>query len=268
MTDLLRAAVAAARRSAIGRERHWQDRTAAAPARPPHAFRTSLSAPGIRIIAECKRRSPSRGILRADYDPGAIASSYETAGAAAISVLTEPTFFDGSLDHLREVRDAVTIPVLRKDFVVTEFQIVEAQRAGADAVLLIVGALDDGELRRLLTVADRAGLDALVEVHDDEELERALGAGASIVGVNSRDLRTLTVSLDTFDRLAPRLPLGIVAVAESGLSSAGDLMRLHARRYDAFLIGERLMAAPDPGEALASLLAGAGRDAAAARATS
>jgi indole-3-glycerol phosphate synthase len=252
--DLLRAAVASARRSAIERERRGV-RLPDSPARPRHAFRDALAASGIRVIAECKRRSPSRGVLRRDYDPAAIAAAYAAAGAAAVSVLTEPTFFDGALDHLQRVRADVDVPVLRKDFIVTEFQIDEARRAGADAVLLIAGALDHPELLRLLAAAAQCGVDALVEVHDEDELARVLDAGATIVGVNCRNLRTLDLSLETFDRLADRLPAGIVAVAESGLSSAADLRRLHALRYDAFLIGERFMSAADPGAALAGLLA-------------
>jgi indole-3-glycerol phosphate synthase len=207
------------------------------------------------VIAECKRRSPSRGVLRAAYDPVAIARGYATAGAAAISVLTEPTFFDGSLDDLRAVRAAVDVPVLRKDFVVTRYQVVEAAVAGADAVLLIVAALDDEGLRALAAYARTCGLDTLVEVHDEPELERALAARADLVGVNSRNLRTLEVSTDVLDRLAPRIPRVVVAVAESGLKTAGDLRRLRALRYDAFLIGERFMTAPNPGAALAELKA-------------
>ena len=149
----------------------------------------------MNVIAECKRRSPSRGVLRADYDPVAIARGYAEAGAAAISVLTEPTFFDGSLDHLRAVRAAVAVPVLRKDFIVSEYQILEAKAAGADAVLLIVAALDPVELRALAGCAAGLGLDALVEVHDAGELRAAIDAGARIVGVNNRNLRTLEVDV-------------------------------------------------------------------------
>ena len=155
------------------------------------------------MIAECKRRSPSRGVLRADYDPAAIARHYAAAGAAAISVLTEPTFFDGALDHLRAVRAAVSTPILRKDFFVDEYQILEAHAAGADAILLIVAALDDATLARLHAAAEARGLAALVEVHTAEELARAQQAGARLIGVNSRNLKTLTVSLDTAIALGP-----------------------------------------------------------------
>ena len=251
--DLLTTVVAAARRSAGLRERaSAQDVERRSAARGPHGaeFQATLRLPGIRIIAECKRRSPSRGILRQQYDPAAIAQGYARSGAAAISVLTEPTFFDGSLDHLRAVRAAVALPLLRKDFIVTEFQVLEARAAGADAVLLIVAALDDETLARLIAHATSLELAALVEVHDREELVRALAAGAALVGVNSRNLRTLELSAAVFDALAPEIPPGVIAVAESGLRTADDLHRLHALRYDAFLIGERFMATPDPGLAL------------------
>ena len=207
-----------------------------------------------RIIAECKRRSPSRGILRSNYDPATHAVSYVAAGAAAISVLTEPTFFDGSLDHLRAVRAAVTIPVLRKDFIVTEYQVYEAAAAGADAILLMVSALDDRGLRQLLTRASDLGLAALVEVHDSGELARATAAGASVIGVNSRNLRTLTVDPELLNEVAATRPRDQhVLVAESGIRSPDDLRRLTAAGYDAFLVGERLITEPDPGAALREL---------------
>ena len=254
---VLAAATAAARRSAIERARVSAaaiEREAASRAPRGAAFAAALAAPSINVIAECKRRSPSRGILRRDYDPAAIARGYEGAGAAAISVLTEPTFFDGTLDHLRRVRDTVSIPVLRKDFVSTEFQVLEARAAGADAVLLIVAALTDPELVHLLQATKSMDLAALVEVHDYQELTRALSAGAPLVGVNSRNLSTLEVDTEAFDRLADALPTRVVAVAESGLRSAEDLQRLKARRYNAFLVGERLMSMDDPGAALRDLL--------------
>jgi indole-3-glycerol phosphate synthase len=206
-----------------------------------------------RIIAECKRRSPSRGILRADYDPAAHARAYEGAGAAAISVLTEPTFFDGALEHLRAVRSAVHVPLLRKDFIVSEYQLVEAIANGADAVLLIVSALDDRQLRQLLTRAHALGLACLVEVHHTDEITRAVEAGARIIGVNSRNLRTLAVDMHVLDTAAALLPGSVTAVAESGLRSAEDIQRLSAAGYGAFLVGERLMAQPDPGAALRTL---------------
>jgi indole-3-glycerol phosphate synthase len=209
---------------------------------------------GLSIIAECKRRSPSRGVLRADYDPASIARGYEGAGAAAISVLTEPTFFDGSLDHLRAVRDAVRLPILRKDFIVSEYQLLEAQAAGADAVLLIVAALQPRELASLVACAARLGLDALVEVHTADELSAAIDIGSRMIGINNRDLRTLAIDLEASERLIARLPDGITAVSESGLRSPDDLWRLSAMGYAAFLIGERFMTEPDPGAALRGLL--------------
>jgi indole-3-glycerol phosphate synthase len=211
-----------------------------------------------RVIAECKRRSPSRGVLRAEYDPVAIAAGYAAAGAAAISVLTEPTFFDGALDHLEAVRHAVRVPVLRKDFIVSEYQLYEAQAAGAAAVLLIVAALDPPRLRGLRRRAASLGLDALVEVHNADELSIAIDSGADVVGVNNRDLRTLTVDVTASETLAARMPKAIVRVSESGLRTAADLSRLRDVGYDAFLIGERFMTAPDPGQALRELLGGAG----------
>ncbi|HVT48854.1 MAG TPA: indole-3-glycerol phosphate synthase TrpC [Vicinamibacterales bacterium] len=257
MADVLEAIVAAARRSATERERGTSRASlerVLADRRPNGAeFRASLGKPGIRVIAECKRRSPSRGILRSSYDPASIARGYNAAGAAAISVLTEPSFFDGSLDHLRAVRAAVDVPLLRKDFVVTDYQVIEAAAAGADAVLLIVAALEPDELMRLAALARSIGLAALVEVHDREELTCALDVGADLVGVNSRNLRTLAVDQSVLDAVGAEIPKGVTAVAESGLKTPDDLRRLHALRYDAFLIGERFMIEPDPGSALAAL---------------
>ena len=217
-------------------------------------FESALSrSPAPRVIAECKRRSPSRGILRSDYDPAGHAASYARAGAAAISVLTEPTFFDGSAQHLTAVRAAVDVPLLRKDFIVTDYQLVEAAGLGADAALLIVSALDDRVLRSLIARCDSIGLAALVEVHDEEEAKRAVGAGARIIGVNSRNLRTLTVDPAVHERVARALPQETVTVAESGIRSHDDLMRLTACGYEAFLVGERLIGQPDPGRALREL---------------
>ena len=260
-TSVLDAIVAGARRSALDRAdvlRAAVDRDAGV-ARPRAAdFLAALSEPGVRVIAECKRRSPSRGVLRHDYDPAAIASGYAAAGAAAISVLTEPSFFDGSVDHLRAVRAAVGIPILRKDFVVTEFQIAEARAAGADAVLLIVAALTDDELKEMIECATSCELATLVEVHSVEEARRALGCGAPIIGVNSRDLRTLDMNPHVFEKVAAVLPKGVVAIAESGISSAAEVIRLRGLGYRGFLIGERFMTMADPGGALKTFLAEAG----------
>lgn len=261
--DLLAAIVACARTSAEDRAsaaRATVEREADARMPRGNAFRETLRAPGVRVIAECKRRSPSRGILRARYDAAAIAAAYEAAGAAAISVLTEPAFFDGKLDHLRAVRQATTLPVLRKDFIVTDFQVLEARAVGADAVLLIVAALDDNALRQLIQVATSLGLAALVEIHDRAELVRALEANASMIGVNSRNLRTLDVQPELFDELILGIPSEVVAVAESGLKSAEDLRRLRAAGFDGFLIGERLMLDANPGQVLSDLRAAAGAE--------
>ena len=226
--------------------------TQAPPVRP---FGEALVRPGrVNVIAEHKRRSPSRGAIREDLVPADVARGYEKAGAAAISVLTDEPFFGGRMTHLEEVRRATALPVLRKDFVLDPWQVWEARAGGADAVLLIVAGLTAPELRSLLDVAGEAGLEVLVEVHDRSELDRALAAGSRIVGVNNRDLKTLAVSLQTALSLAPFIPDDIVAVAESGIRSSADLVRLRDAGFDAFLVGERLMAAPDPGEALKQLL--------------
>jgi indole-3-glycerol phosphate synthase len=224
----------------------------APPARP---FAAALARAGrVNVIAEHKRRSPTRGAIREDLEPAAVARAYEAAGAAALSVLTDEAFFGGRLVHLQEARGATALPALRKDFVLDPWQVWEARAAGADAVLLIVAALADSDLGRLLTVAREAGVDALVEVHDRGELDRALAAGARVVGVNSRDLRTLGVSLETALALGPAIPDDVVAVAESGIRTGADVRRLREAGFDAFLVGEHLMASPDPGEALRRLL--------------
>ncbi len=210
----------------------------------------------INIIAEIKRRSPSKGMLRENFDPSAIAESYERAGAAAISVLTEEDFFDGSLNHLAAARASASVPILRKDFIFDEFQIREAAEAGADALLLIVAILDDELLPRLIEATHRAGLDALVEVHTSREMERAVRAGARIVGVNNRDLTTFTVTLETSIHLARLAPEGSLLVSESGINTRDDIDKLREAGYQAFLIGEHFMRADDPGEALTRLVKG------------
>jgi len=260
VADLLQTIVAATRRGVEARTAAepltaLERRAEAAPARSGR-FRDALSRAGtVNVIAECKRRSPSRGVLRSEYDPAAIARGYAAAGAAAISVLTEPTFFDGSLAHLSAVRSAVDVPLLRKDFVVSEYQLLEAKAAGSDAVLLIVAALEDAALRSLHARAISAGLDVLVEIHDAAELARALDAGAAIVGVNNRNLRTLAVDVNVSEAVAARIPAGDIAVGESGLKTAADLQRMRGLGYRAFLVGERFMTAPDPGAALGEMLA-------------
>jgi indole-3-glycerol phosphate synthase len=257
--DLLRTIVAATQQ--ITDTRRAQEPASAlerrALARTPRGdrFEAALGMSGrVNVIAECKRRSPSRGVLAAQYDPVAIARKYEAGGAAAISVLTEPTFFDGSLAHLTAVRDAVDLPLLRKDFVVDDYQLLEARAAGADAILLIVAALEPSELVRLQSRTWELGLAALVEVHDDVELARAVDGGARLIGVNNRNLRTLTVDVSASDRLAAKMPAGVIGVSESGLQTRGDLERLAAAGYRAFLIGERFMTDPDPARAISDLI--------------
>ena len=227
------------------------------PAKPTGRFEAAVSQPDrLNVIAECKRRSPSRGVLRADYDAVSVARGYAGAGAAAISILTEPTFFDGALEHLQAVRNAVDVPLLRKDFIVSEYQLLEAKAAGADAVLLIVAALHQKELSRLAEQAATLGLDVLVEVHEADEVSRAIDAGARIIGVNNRNLRTLAVDVRRSETLITRIPRDVVAVTESGLRTGEDLLRLRQLGYRAFLIGERFMIEADPGVALKALLAG------------
>ena len=257
--DLLEAIVAATRArvdAAMAREpRPSLEKRALARTPGGGVFKQRLSRPNaINIIAECKRRSPSRGVLRAGYDPVAIALGYERAGAAAISVLTEPGFFDGSLEHVESVRAMVQVPLLRKDFIVHEYQLLEARAAGADAILLIVAALDDGALATLSKAAADLGLAALVEVHDVDECTRAVAAGATIIGVNNRNLRTLQVDLNASRDVAGVLPPGVIGVSESGLKTSADLNAMKALGYQAFLMGERFMVEPDPGAALAGLL--------------
>jgi indole-3-glycerol phosphate synthase len=260
--DLLRTIVAATERIVEvrrGREPLAAiERRAAAASPRGAAFESALGAPGrVNVIAECKRRSPSRGVLAATYDPVAIARQYESGGAAAVSVLTEPTFFDGSLEHLTAVRSAVDLPLLRKDFVVDEYQLFEARAAGADAVLLIVSALKQPQLLALQRRAWDLGLAVLVEVHDDHELQCAIDSGARLVGVNNRNLRTLSVDVDASYRLAAQIPADVIGVSESGLQSRADLEQLAAAGYRAFLIGERFMTDPNPAHAIRVLLGAA-----------
>jgi indole-3-glycerol phosphate synthase len=219
-------------------------------------FERELGVAGrVNVIAECKRRSPSKGVLAPDYDPVRIAILYTEGGAAAISVLTEPTFFDGALEHLAAVRQAVATPLLRKDFIVDEYQLFEARAIGADAVLLIVAALAQADLVRLQQRAWQLELATLVEVHDDAELTRAVDSGARVVGVNNRNLRTLAVDVEASYRLAGKIPRDVIGVSESGLKSREELEQLAAAGYRAFLIGERFMTDADPVRALQSLRA-------------
>ncbi|MCB9745890.1 MAG: indole-3-glycerol phosphate synthase TrpC [Alphaproteobacteria bacterium] len=226
------------------------------PAGPPiRSLVDALRAPGLSALAEVKRRSPSRGDIRPGADAAEIARSYVAHGAAAISVLTDGPHFGGSLADLTAVRQAVPVPVLRKDFLVDPIQVAEARAYGADAVLLIVAMLSPNQLAELLSAARELGMQALVETHDAAELEVALTAGARVVGVNNRDLKALQIDLATCERLLPTVPPGVVKVAESGLSSPAHLARMQAAGADAVLVGSSLMSAPSPGEALAALLA-------------
>jgi indole-3-glycerol phosphate synthase len=211
---------------------------------------------GVNIIAEIKRRSPSKGIISENFDPARTAEQFAQSAAAAISVLTEEDFFDGSPNHLRAVRCTVTgLPLLRKDFIFDEYQIYESAAMGADAVLLIAAILSDDLLAQLLSTAKRVGLEALVEVHTAEQMKRAAGAGAQLIGVNNRDLRTFNVELETSLRLAELAPADAILVSESGINTGEEIKRLKSAGYHAFLIGERLMREPDPGVALAQLMA-------------
>ncbi|HAK07776.1 MAG TPA: indole-3-glycerol phosphate synthase TrpC [Spartobacteria bacterium] len=226
----------------------------------PHRLREALDAtsPALKIIAEFKRTSPSVGIIRGDLSPADVARHYERGGACAISVLTDEEYFGGSIDDLSAVRSSTHLPVLRKDFIVDPIQIYEAAIAGADAILLIVGALDDDSLGELRKVAeDELGLDALIEVHTSDELRRALNVGAEIVGVNNRDLQTFQVSLSTSERLIAEAPRDRLMLSESGLRDPEQLRHLHALGFRGFLIGEALMRAKDPETALRNLLVNA-----------
>ena len=224
----------------------------------PRGFRRALQLKGkngVAVIAELKKASPSKGLIRAEFYPAELALELEQAGAVALSVLTDEEYFQGSLANLREASGAVKIPCLRKDFIVDEFQLLEARANSADAVLLIVAALSSKELLHLVQAAASQRLDVLCEVHDGEELQHALDAGCTLIGVNARDLRTFKVDLQTTVALAGKFPSGLVRVAESGIHTAEDIARLRAAGYDAFLIGESLMRAKRPGEALQQLLA-------------
>lgn len=230
----------------------------AAAAHEPRGFAGALrakAAGGPAVIAELKKASPSKGLIRAEFDVEALARGLERGGAAVLSVLTEERFFQGSLENLRVASAAVGIPCLRKDFMVDPWQMVEARANGADAVLLIVAALADAELRELREEARRCGLDVLCEVHDREELERAMGLGCECVGVNSRDLKTFQVSFERMMELGALLPREVVRVAESGIRTRTNMERLRGAGYEGFLIGESLMRKAEPGEALRELLA-------------
>ncbi len=232
-------------------------RAALADVAPPHDPMPRFRAPGSSVIAEVKRRSPSKGDLADIPDPASLATAYARGGAAAISVLTEERRFGGSLDDLRAVRAAVDVPVLRKDFIVTGYQLVEARAAGADLVLLIVAALGDDELRRLHDEARELGMTVLVEVHDEAETERAVALGAELLGVNARNLKTLAVDDSTFGRLAPLVPDDRVLVAESGITRPQDVERFVGEGARVVLVGEALVRDGDP-EAAVRAMTGVG----------
>src|SRR5713101_4512137 len=223
-------------------------------ATPLRKFSAALERDGLNIIAELKPASPSRGVIRDPFDPVALAQSLEAAGASALSVLTEAEFFRGSLKNLRDARKAVQLPVLRKDFIFDPWQVWETRANDADSFLLIVAVLQDALLRDLIVLGRELGMEPLVEVHTSGELERALAAGARIVGINNRDLRMLTVSIETSFELIGRVPDNCIAVSESGLRTHDDLMKLRAAGFDAFLIGTHLMLSPDPPASLGALL--------------
>ena len=220
-------------------------------------FRAALLRRSPAVIAEIKKASPSKGVLRGDFDPASLAKQYERGGAAALSVLTDEPFFHGKLEHLVSARTASVVPVLRKDFTLDEYHIVEAAAHGADAILLIAAILEEREIRDFRELAARYRMAALVEVHDQRELETALAAGADIIGVNNRDLRTFAVTLGTSIRLAEMIPEGILKISESGIHSHGDIRRLEEAGFDAFLVGEHLLKAVNPETALRTLLGSA-----------
>jgi indole-3-glycerol phosphate synthase len=221
---------------------------------PPRDFPGGLTQPGLNVISELKKASPSLGVIRRDYSPALLATGLETAGAAALSVLTEEDFFSGSLGDLKEASKATKIPILRKDFIIDPWQVWETRAAGADSFLLIAAVLEDETLRELLELGRRLKMEPLVEVHSGEELERVLSAGARIIGVNNRDLRDFQVHLETSLELVEAIPDECIAVSESGLHTNEDLVRLRRAGFDAFLIGEYLMKREDPGAALGELL--------------
>ena len=223
-------------------------------------FRGALTRDGVNVISELKKASPSKGVLRAEFDPEAIARAYEQAGAAALSVLTEEHYFQGSLDYLKQAHAATRLPVLRKDFILDEYQVYEAAAAGADAVLLIVAALEEKILSDLIRLAVELKLAALVEIHSATELEAALAAGATILGVNNRNLKTFEVTQETSLNLIKQIPRDCVAVSESGLKNGGDVARMLKAGFGAVLIGEQFMKAADPGRELAGLIADAQKE--------
>lgn len=256
--------IVAATRRRVAETRRTEDLRAlerAAAEHEPRGFRKRLGdvgASGAAVIAELKKASPSKGLIRAEFDVARLARELEGAGAAALSVLTDEEFFQGSLENLRVASANVNVPCLRKDFIVDEFQVLEARANRADAILLIVAALEQAELLALSGAARKHGLDVLCEAHDEAELQRALDAGCDVLGVNARDLKTFLLDLELLFSMAEKVPRDVLAVAESGIRSGHDILRLRAAGYRAFLIGETVMRAERPGEALKQLLAASG----------
>ena len=244
-----------AARKRIRPEARWREIAAAqAPTRGfVQALRRKIAQGLPGLIAELKKASPSRGVIRADFDPAAIARSYQSAGAACLSVLTDERFFQGADAHLQAAREAVALPVLRKEFLVDPYQIIEARGLGADCILLIAAALDGAELRAFYEMALELGLDVLVEVHDAAELEAALALAPAMIGINNRNLKTFETRLETTFSLLPLVPEGVLAVAESGILRPSQVRQMTERQVRAFLVGEACMAAPEPGAALRKL---------------
>jgi indole-3-glycerol phosphate synthase len=260
VTDVL-ARICAAKRAAVGRRKTTlplAELEGRLPATPPRGFvralRAKLRSDGLALFAEIKRASPSRGLIRADFEPKALARAYAAGGAACLSVLTEEAWFQGADEHLRAARSAVDLPCLRKDFILEPYQVVETRAIGADCVLLIMAALDDAVAQELVNLAHALGLDVLVEVHDHRELERALRLDVALIGINNRNLKSLRVDLGTTEQLAPLVPDDRLLVAESGLARHADLERMAAVGVRCFLVGEALMRQADVAAATCALL--------------
>ena len=251
---ILERIVAAKRAEVAAAKKKITDIKARAAAAPPvRDFLAALRAKQPAVIAEIKRASPSRGVLRADYDPAAIAKSYENAGAACMSVLTDMEFFQGAPEHLTQARSACGLPALRKDFLIDPYQVYEARALGADCVLLIVACLDDAQMRELESLAHKVGMAVLVEVHDAAELARALKLKTPLIGINNRNLRSFETRLETTIELLPRIPPGRLVITESGILSKADVERMRRHGVHSFLVGEAFMRAPDPGAELKTL---------------
>jgi indole-3-glycerol phosphate synthase len=254
-TDILARIVATKKDEVVEVRRRVEElRAKAADRSPARGFGRALQGGEVRVISEVKRRSPGAGEIRPGLDPADLAATYEAAGAAALSVLTDRSYFGGSLADLDAARAAVSLPVLRKDFTIDEVQILEASAAGADAILLIVRILDDAPLRELREAAEALGMDVLVEVHDGEELERARASGARIIGINNRDLTTFRTDLAVSERLVADLPTDVVTVSESGIRSGDEVGRLGRAGIHAVLVGETLLRAEQPGDAVRDLV--------------